>query len=240
MNTSQRIPLCNLLLAFALLLVGPVSASGQRASQRDKDSPEAAFPKSFDSKHEYSSYNYDSLLDHIEISFKITNTFVGERVKVIALYGETLATINRTKPPSVFTSLMGAYGCIDPICDKLEAVTGEDVSIDKSLSRAFRGLGVYVYIRDPRQYGLFLRSASIYSALNPCYLLAAGTIQMSKVHIRNAIGIVLERDIIYIDTDKIALFKSSDNIGAKLIAKGIWSGFSLGLKVYSNFGGSGQ
>lgn len=237
MSRFQRVAFCNLLLPYTLVLMCAVSGSAQSPPQ---DSIESVFPKSFDATHKYTPYNYDSLLDHLESSFKITNTFVGERVKIIALYGETLTTINRTKPLNPYSSLMGAYGCTDPLCDKLEAISGEEVSLAKDLGRLFHSLAVYVYLRDQRQYSMFLQSATICSAMNPCYLLAAGTLQTTKVHMRNTIGIVSQGDIIYLDTDKINLFKSSDNIGVKLIAKGLWSGFSLGLKVYSNFSGNGQ
>jgi uncharacterized protein len=233
--------LAELRSAHAVSSPAPIPSSQPPSPAHDDSSVESIFPKSFDAGRKYTSYNYDDLVRHVEGSFKVTNTFVGERVKVIALYDAQM-------PPSLYNRSrisVGDYGCHDPLCDRLELLTSAEAlkANLKNLKRAFSHLAPFLYFRDPGQYSTFLQSArkdGMCTTLNPCYVLAAGTLRVATVDYRTVFGIVLHPDIIYIDTDKLALFKSSEYAGTKAMLEGAWSGIKFGAQLYSTLQSGGQ
>src|ERR1700733_5740935 len=192
-----------------------------------QSSIEAVFPQNFDVRHQYTPYGYDDLVEHLDSSFKITNAFVGERVKVIAFYDPNSppGLINRTRLS------VKDYGCIVPICDRLEIIFSA-VSLDflnkpNGIHRLLQNITPMLYFRDPGKYATFLQSArkdGICSTMNPCYVLAAGTLNTATIDFRTVFGIIIHKDIIYLDTDKVSLFRSSEYVGAKSIVNSSLTG----------------
>jgi hypothetical protein len=193
-----------------------------------QSSIEAVFPKNFDSKHQYTSYGYNDLLQHVKSSFQITNTFVGERIKVVARYDATPGwaalqsnALNRAKSPTP------GHACNSDFCDRLEALLSE--SPDSGWQPFWQ---FFLYFHDPKSYATFVKAANETCTLhNPCYLLAAGTLKTTTVDVHRLLW-TAHPDIVFLDSDKVALFKSSDNLGDKLILEGVLTGVKWGVKLY--------
>jgi hypothetical protein len=73
---------------------------------------EPFIPNGFDEKHEYKTYSYDELAEHVKTA-GINNFFVAEKIKLFAkLQSDNFINLKRTK----FTLL----SCHEPIYDRLE------------------------------------------------------------------------------------------------------------------------
>jgi len=185
---------------------------------------QSAFPKSFDPKHRYHSYSYDSLAEHLKPSFGITNTFVGEKVKVISIYdsGNVFFSLrpnelNRSK------QVIPGYGCPSEFCDRLEKPYGSAAT--KVL---WEDAPIYLHFEGSEKYSDFTKASAICTKLNPCYLLFRGRMDIANVEFRRVI--LLHREIPYIEADKVLLIMAPSGTGMKMMASQFASGFALGLR----------
>ncbi len=189
---------------------------------------EEAFPADFDPRHQYKAYGYDDLTQHLRNSFGITDTFVGERVKMLAFY-DAAPVLASMRPNQLNRSkqFFASYGCRTDFCDRLEKPFGELATHD-----VFEDVPLYIHIRDPMRYDQFLKAAhGACSALHPCYLLVAGPLKSATVEYHRVVTTNLH--IAYLEAEKIILLKSPENVGPSLYGGAIWAGVTKGLKVGS-------
>jgi hypothetical protein len=209
-------------LSIVAVLSLAICATECLAQQAPRSSVEDVLPRDFDAAGEYRTMSVPELHDYIYPTIGITNSFVGQRVKV---FGHYVAPRQPWKPKSLPERIWLGKGrdvpdktllasvCLSAFCQGLDGwytVPIHDVSwerIKQNISK--RGYYAGFLIADPRAREAFNALAKdSCTDSHACHLLLSGTLRYAQIEVRSG-DEFKKAPLAYLEVDAVRLYNGS-------------------------------